>query len=135
MNRQRLLERFLRYVQVDTTAGEPGGAYPSSPGQFELGRMLRDELVAMGLTDVVQNEFGIVTGTVHQSDVPGLRLAGGSAPVPATHSAPILAFCSHLDTSPETTGRGVRPQVIERYAGGDIPLGASGLAIRVADNP
>jgi len=120
MNRNRLLERFLRYVRIDTTAGDGSAGHPSSPGQLELGGLLRDELAEMGLTDAVQNAFGIVTATL-----PGNR----------TEAADVIAFCSHLDTSPETTGRDVRPQLIENYAGGDIPLGQSGLAIRVADNP
>jgi len=120
MNRQRLLERFLRYVRIDTTAGDGTAGYPSSPGQLELGRMLRDELAEMGLLDAVQNAFGIVTATL-----PGNR----------DDATDVIAFCSHVDTSPETTGRNVQPQVIENYAGGDIPLGQSGLAIRVADNP
>lgn len=134
MNRQRLLERFLRYVQIDTTAGDGSAGYPSSPGQLDLGRLLRDELIALGLTDVVQSEFGIVTATVPQSIHHAPRDASPHAEREGYHP-PVIAFCSHLDTSPETTGRGVRPQVIERYAGGDIPLGASGLTIRVADNP
>ncbi|MCE9555195.1 MAG: peptidase T [Planctomycetes bacterium] len=134
MNRQRLLERFLRYVKIDTTAGDGSAGYPSSPGQLELGRLLRDELVALGLTDVVQSEFGIVTATVHHSIHHAPRDASPHAEREGYYP-PVIAFCSHLDTSPETTGRGVRPQVIERYAGGDISLGTSGLTIRVADNP
>ena len=52
INHQRLLGRFLRYVRIDTTAGEPGGTYPSSPGQLVLGKLLADELREMGLKDV-----------------------------------------------------------------------------------
>ena len=61
---ERLLKRFLRYVQVDTTAREDAGCYPSSPGQFELGKMLVDELRELGLADAAQSEFGIVTATI-----------------------------------------------------------------------
>jgi len=68
INRQRLLERFLRYVRVDTTAGEDAAGqssagYPSSPGQLELGKMLVEELQALGLADARQDSFGIVTAT------------------------------------------------------------------------
>ncbi len=117
----RLLQRFLHYVQVDTTAGEPGGVYPSSPGQLELGRLLLGELKSLGLAEAVQTEYGIVLATL-----------------PATTPGPTctIAFNSHLDTSPETTGAGVRPQVIRNYRGGDLVLpGDPRRVIREADNP
>jgi len=121
MSNERLLERFLRYVQVDTTAREGTDAYPSSPGQLELGRLLRDELLAMGLADAVQSPFGIVMATVP-----------GNVP----HRAPTVAFNAHLDTSPETTGANVRPQVVRGYQGGEIPLpGDSTKRITVDANP
>ncbi len=114
---ERLLERFLRYVRVDTTACDHSDSYPSSPGQLELGRMLRDELLALGLADAVQTEMGIVLATVD-------------------HAAPVVALNAHVDTSPETTGANVRPQVIRGYAGGDIVLPAAPeLAIGVEENP
>ncbi len=121
MNQKRLLERFLRYVKVDTTAGADTDDYPSSPGQMEFGRMLADELRGMGLTDVRQSVHGIVLATV---------------PSTAGRDAPTIALCSHLDTSPETTGAGVKPQVIENYSGGDIVLpGDTSRVIRMTDNP
>ena len=120
MNRDRLLERFLRYVRIDTTASPDETTYPSSPGQLGLGRLLVAELQAMGLRDARQDEHGIVLATVP---------ATGGAP----GRPPTIALCSHLDTSPETTGAGVNPQVIDNYSGGDIPLNADRV-IRVADN-
>lgn len=101
-----LLDRFLRYARIDTQADEKSAMYPSTPGQLVLGKMLRDELLAMGLTDAVQNEHGLVFATV-PGNVPG---------------APTIAFNAHVDTSPETTGKNVDPQVIRNYAGGDIVL-------------
>lgn len=80
--------------------------------------MLVEELRRIGVDDASQDAHGIVTATV-----------------PGTTAGPVIAFCAHLDTSPETTGAGVRPQVIEAYEGGDLPLPAAGRAIRVADNP
>lgn len=121
MNKNRLLERFLRYAQIDTTAHSDAEGYPSSPGQFEFGQLLAAELQALGLTDARQNEYGIVLATV-----------------PATMAGltPTIALCSHLDTSPETSGTGVKPQVVNNYAGGDIVLpGDRSRVIRVADNP
>jgi len=89
MNKQRLLDRFLQYVRIDTTAVDESGNYPSSPGQLEIGKLL-----------------GIVYGTV-----PG-----------NIKNAPVIAFNSHVDTSPETTGKDVKPNVIENYDGQDIVL-------------
>ena len=106
MNPQRLLRRFLQYVQVDTTAREDTDTYPSSPGQLELGKLIVKQLQEMGIEDVVQDAHGIVVATV-----PG-KVA----------DAPVVAFNAHFDTSPETTGRGVKPNVIENFDGNDITL-------------
>jgi len=106
VNSQRLLERFLRYVKIDTTANDASTAAPSSPGQLELGRLLVEELQALGIRDACQDPYGVVLATV-----------------PATvAAAETIAFCAHLDTSPETSGSGVKPQVIRDYAGGDLVL-------------
>jgi tripeptide aminopeptidase len=121
MNTQRLLQRFLRYVQIDTTAQPEAVAYPSSPGQLDLGRLLVGELQAAGLSDARQDQHGIVLATI---------------PATINGSPPVIALCSHLDTSPETTGKGVRPQIVGDYAGGDIVLpGDPTKVIRQADNP
>ncbi|MBP88869.1 MAG: peptidase T [Planctomycetaceae bacterium] len=121
IDRERLLDRFLRYVQVDTTAVEGTDTYPSSPGQMTLGAMLVDELQAMGIDNAAQDEHGIVVATV---------------PSRGAESAPVVAFNSHVDTSPETTGAHVKPQVINGYTGGDLVLpGDPEKVIRVSENP
>ncbi len=121
IDHERLLERFLRYVRVDTTACDHADTYPSSPGQLELGRILTDELLALGLADAVQTEMGIVLATI---------------PANVDHAAPVLALNAHVDTSPETTGANVRPQVIRGYAGGDLVLPDDpSQVIRVDANP
>jgi tripeptide aminopeptidase len=107
INSARLLERFLRYVQVDTTAGDGSAGYPSSPGQIELGRILLAELRAIGLDDADQDQFGLVWATL-----PANRRA----------KAPVIAFNAHVDTSPETTGKNVKPQVWRNYDGRDLVL-------------
>ena len=115
-----LLERFLRYVRIDTKADEKSTTYPSSPGQLVLGAMLRDELLAFGITDAVQNEHGLVFATV-PGNVPG---------------APTIAFNAHVDTNPENSGKDVDPQVIRGYRGGDITLPKDPTkVIRVSENP
>lgn len=116
-----LLDRFCRYVRIDTTAVENAGAYPSSPGQLELGRMLAQELRAVGAADAVQDEHGIVLATI---------------PATVAHGVPAIAWIAHVDTSPETTGRNVQPIVHENYDGRDILLpGDPSKVIRICDNP
>jgi tripeptide aminopeptidase len=118
---ERLLQRFLRYVRIDTTAGQPGGGYPSSPGQLQLGKLLAEELRALGLVDAQQDQHGIVMATL---------------PATIHADAPAIAFCAHMDTSPETTAAGVRPQVWRGYAGDDLVLpGDRTKVIRVSENP
>lgn len=115
-----LLDRFLRYVKIDTQANEASTAYPSTPGQLTLGKMLAGELHAMGLVDVHQDEHGIVVATI-----PG-TLAG----------APTIAFIAHVDTSPETTGKDVKPVIHERYNGKDIQLpGDKSRVLRPSEFP
>lgn len=121
MKKSRLLQRFLRYVRIDTTAREDAASYPSSEGQLELGRLLVAELRSIGLADAAQDQYGIVTATI---------------PPTAEAAAPVIAFCAHMDTSPETSGTNVQPQVIEKYTGGDIRLpGDPAKVIRVTECP
>jgi tripeptide aminopeptidase len=125
VNHARLLGRFLRYVQIDTTADESAASYPSSPGQLVLGKLLADELREMGLKDVEHDQHGLVWATVPPTIKPD-----GNQPLA------VIALNAHVDTSPETTGKHVKPHVIRNYAGGDIPLaGDAAKIIRVADNP
>ncbi len=115
-----LLNRFLDYVRIDTMADEKADRYPSSEGQWTLGRLLVEQLQQLGLCDVRQDEHGLVFATIP-----------GTVP-----DAPTIAWCSHLDTSPETPAAGVRPQVIADYPGGDIVLpGDPSRVIRVDENP
>lgn len=116
-----LLDRFCRYVRVSTQADERATTYPSSPGQLELGRMLVEELQAIGLRDAHQDPHGIILATV-PSTVP--------------RPAPTIALIAHLDTSPETSGIGVKPIVHAPYNGQDIVLpGDPGKVLAIKDNP
>ena len=115
-----LLDRFCRYVKVETTAVEQTDKYPSSPGQFDLGRMLTDELKALKLDGVSMDEHGIVMATI-PGNVPG---------------APTIAWVSHMDTSPEFTGKDVKPTLHKNYDGKDIVLpGDRSRVIKVSDSP
>jgi tripeptide aminopeptidase len=116
-----LLDRFCRYVRIDTTASETAGTYPSSPGQLVLGKLLRDELLALGLHDAEQDDHGIVMATI---------------PATTSRPAPTIALIAHMDTSPETTGKDVKPAVHPNYDGKDIVLtGDPTKVIRAADTP
>ncbi|EMB14351.1 peptidase T [Rhodopirellula europaea] len=119
INQDRLLQRFLRYVRINTAADPQSQAYPSTESQRELGKMLADELTQMGLTDVVLDEHAVVTATV-PSTIDG--------------TAPTVALVAHMDTSPEAPSESVDPQVVQSYSGGDISL-PSGNTITVAGCP
>ena len=113
-----LLDRFCRYVKVETTAVEETDKYPSSEGQLELGKILAGEMEDLGLEDVGVDKFGIVMGTV-----------------PATaRNAPTIAWLSHMDTSPDASGKNVKPQIIKNYNGKDIVLpGDKSKVIKTAE--
>ncbi len=114
-----LLDRFCRYVKIETTAAEDSETYPSTPTQLELSKLLAQELKAMGIADAAMDENGIVLGTV-----------------PATKAGvPTIAWIAHVDTSPEFTAKDVKPVVHENYDGKDITLpGNKERVIKAADN-
>ncbi|MGQ0635410.1 MAG: peptidase T [Planctomycetaceae bacterium] len=115
-----LLDRFLRYVRIDTQADERSSSVPSTPGQLELCRLLEAECRELKLSDVSLDRFGIVMVTI---------------PSTLDHPAPTIAWLAHVDTSPETSGANVKPVVHRNYAGGDIVLpGNKSQVIRVDEN-
>lgn len=120
INSARLLQRFLKYVTVDTTANAESTNFPSSDGQLTLGKMLVQELLAMGLPDAHQDDHGLVWATVPSN-------------VDAQTATVLLN--AHIDTSPDAPGCNVSPQVINRYAGGDIPLQNGERSITVDSCP
>jgi len=109
-NMPAVLERFLRYVQIDTESDRDSETYPSSARQLDLLRLLAEELRSIGLSDVRMDQFGYVTAALE---------ATASAP------APVIGFLAHVDTSPDFSGKDVRPQIVENYDGGDIILNAA----------
>jgi tripeptide aminopeptidase len=116
-----LLDRFLRYVRIDTQSDETSPTYPSTAKQLDLSRLLAQECRDLGLSEVSLDEHGIVMATV---------------PATVPHDAPAIAWVAHVDTSPEYSGTNVRPAVHENYTGGDIVLpGDSSKVIRVEENP
>jgi tripeptide aminopeptidase len=121
--KQELLARFLRYVQVDTQSDEEATCFPSTEKQKVLAHMLVEELKALGCADASMDEWGYVFATVPSN------LPAGHSPVPA------VGFLAHMDTYAGTPGGGVKPQIIEAYGGGDLRLPATGASIPMATNP
>jgi tripeptide aminopeptidase len=115
-------DRFLRYVVIDTQSDGNSRTQPSTEKQKDLGRLLVEELLEIGVTDAHLDEHGYVYGTI--------------PPTSTKNSIPVLCFCAHMDTAPDFTGTNVRPQIVKNYQGGDIPLpGDPNRVIRVADYP
>ncbi|KGE02380.1 peptidase T [Rhizobium sp. YS-1r] len=115
-------DRFLRYVVIDTQSDARSPSQPSTEKQKNLGRLLAEELLAIGVTDAHLDEHGYVYGTI-----------------PATTSknnVPVICFTAHMDTAPDFSGTGVKPQVVKNYQGGDIQLvGDRTQVIRVSEHP
>ena len=119
---EKILDRFLRYVAVDTQSDENSESQPSTSKQLNLLRMLRDELEAMGVKATL-DEYGYVMGRIPSNLDAGARV-------------PAIGFIAHVDTSPDASGKDIKPQIIPDYAGEDIALkGVEGLWLRPAEFP
>lgn len=117
----RAYERFLKYAQIDTESDSTTGTSPSTARQWELARVLENELKELGLQQVQVSEFGVVT-----------------AVLPATagyEEAPALGFLAHMDTAPDFSGNDVKPILHPNYDGEDILLPRGGRVLRVTDFP
>ena len=123
--RQQLLDRFLRYVKVDTRSDEGSKSSPTTEKQKDLSRMLADELQALGCSDAAMTEWGYVFATV-PSNIP--------ADHPAAGKVPTIGLIAHVDTYFGTPGNDVKPQIIEDYSGDDIALNPD-QTLTVDDNP
>lgn len=121
------VERFIRYVQVDTQSDPDSESVPSSQGQLKLGKMLAEELRELGLQDIEIDEYGIVMATL-PSNLPENH--------PARNKVPVIGLLAHMDTSPEVSGANVNPVIHRNYQGGNIVLpGDETQVIRVEENP
>ncbi len=116
-----MAERFLRYVAIDTQSDPASATCPSTEKQKDLGALLAHELQAMGIRDAHLDEHGYVYATI---------------PATTDKQVPAICFCSHMDTSPDCSGKDVKPQIVSNYRGGDIVLPADPTQIiRVVDHP
>ncbi|MBO4595652.1 MAG: peptidase T [Bacteroidales bacterium] len=117
---EKLQDRFLRYVKVDTQSNEESQTQPSTEKQLNLLRLLKSELEAMGVQAEL-DEFGYVMASI---------------PSNCGKAVPAIGFIAHVDTAPDASGENVKPQIIEAYDGSDIPLkGVPGLALKPAEFP
>jgi tripeptide aminopeptidase len=120
------LDRFLRYIAIDTQSADDATTYPSTAKQLDLLKLLVEEMKGLGLKDVAMDKNGYVMAT----------LPGNLPPDhPARSRVPAIGFIAHVDTSPSASGKNVKPQVFQ-YQGGDIALpGDPNVTIRVSENP
>ena len=117
---EKLLDKFLRYVAVETTSDENSETQPSSMRQFDLLKMLQKELQDMGIKADL-DEYGYVMATI---------------PSNTDKEIPAIGFIAHVDTSPDASGKDIKPQIIENYGGGDILLNAEKqLYLKVSEFP
>ena len=113
-------ERFLRYVQIDTQSDPLSKSFPSTEKQKDLGRLLIQELHEIGITDTEMDEHGYVFATI---------------PSNTTKEVPVICFCSHMDTSSDCSGTGVKPIIHMHYDGDDIELPEDNTIIKTALHP
>ena len=118
---ENILDRFLRYVSVDTKADPESDSQPSAARELDLLKILRDELLAMGV-EATLDEYGYVMASIPSNC--------GKTDVPA------IGFIAHVDTAPDASGADIKPQIIENYDGGEIALkGVPGLNLKPSDFP
>ena len=118
---EKILDRFLRYVAVDTKADPESESQPSAARELDLLKMLRDELVAMGV-EATLDEYGYVMASIPSNC--------DKADVPA------IGFIAHVDTAPDASGANIKPQIVENYDGGEIALkGVPGLSLKPSEFP
>ena len=117
---EKIRDRFLRYVAVDTMSNEDSETQPSAEKELNLLRMLRDELVGLGV-EATLDEWGYVMASI---------------PSNVEEAVPAIGFIAHVDTSPDASGAAIKPQIIPDYDGSDVPLkGVPGLVLSVGDFP
>lgn len=120
---ESILDKFLRYVKVDTASDPDSESQPSTNKQLALSSMLVDELKALGVVDVTLDEYGYVMATIPSN-------------LPEGKSAKKIGFIAHVDTAPDASGANVNPQIVKDYDGSDILINSEKqLSLKVADFP
>ena len=117
----RAYERLLRYARVYTTSDPASGTHPSSERQFDLARLLVDEMKEMGIDDAAVDEHCYVYGTIPAT--------------PGCEGRPALGLIAHMDTAPDAPGENVQPVIHENYDGKDVVLPGTGAVLKVSTFP
>ena len=107
INKKQLIERFIKYVTIDTESDPNNPAFPSTENQWDLANILVEDLKVIGMQDIHLDENCYIMATL---------------PSNVSHNVPTIGFVSHMDTSPDFTGKNVKPQITENYQGNDIIL-------------
>lgn len=122
INKNELVDRFIRYVKLDTQSDPNSNAHPTTEKQKNLSRLLCEELLAMGLQDATTDEFGYVYATIQSNS--------------SKKDVPVIAFCAHVDTAPDCSGTHVMPMLHTKYDGADIVLpDDSAQVLKMSDSP
>ncbi len=116
-----VVDRFMRYAVIDTQSDPESTTFPSTEKQKNLGKILVEELLEMGIDDAHMDEYGYIYATI---------------PSNTDKDVPVICFCSHMDTSPDSSGTNVKPLIHKNYDGSDIQLPDDpGVVLKVADHP
>ena len=108
IDKSAIIDRFMRYVKIDTQSDPNSNAHPSTEKQKDLSKLLQQELLQMGISDASVDEFGYVYGTIPSTT--------------EKNNVPVICFCSHVDTAPDCSGTNVKPILHSNYNGSDIVL-------------
>ena len=121
--KERILERFLKYIAIETTSDPESNSQPSTFNQLDLSKLLVKELKEMGVKDVTLDEYGYVMATIPSN-------------LPANTKVPVIGFIAHVDSAPDAPGKVTNPQIIENYDGKDIVINKEkGMIMKVEEFP
>lgn len=121
--KEKVLEKFLRYIAIDTASDPESSTQPSTQKQLNLSRLLVKELQEMGIKDVELDQYGYVMATIPSN-------------LPAGKNIPKIGFVAHVDSAPDAPGANVKPQIIKNYNGGDIVINQEkNMVMKIADFP
>lgn len=118
---ENIIDKFLRYVKIDTTSNPQSSTFPSTETQIDFLKMIKDECISIGLTEVTMDKYGYVMATI---------------PATCNCDVPVIGFIAHVDTSPDMSGKDVKPRIIKNYNGEDIVLNKEkNILTKVVDFP
>ena len=121
--KEKILERFLKYIAIETTSDPESNSQPSTSNQLDLSKLLINELQEIGIKDVTLDEYGYVMATIPSN-------------LPANTKVPVIGFIAHVDSAPDAPGKVTNPQIIENYDGKDIVINKEkGMIMKVEEFP